>query len=329
MNDSIQQLVKSVLQKKSLAECTVSELQQLAERYPYFSAGQLLLAQKLKDEFPKKYQSQLEKASLYFSNPLWMDYIINQSNYGHSEDDVKTETVIEKSIPPAETIEEHPAQTENIENTEPFDQVEIPVQETELVPEQEILHVNTIEESFANAEPAIQESIDVVEKAEEPLVSTEPNEEEELAEFEDETGPVLHLPQFKIEAIPSAKDDLLFEPYHTVDYFASVGIKTDTAEKPSDRFGKQLRSFTEWLKTMKKLPEAEVPSTVDSKQEEKVVNLAEHSIEDRDVVTETMAEVWEKQGNTSRAIEVYHKLSLLNPAKSTYFAAKIEHLKKV
>jgi len=47
------------------------------------------------------------------------------------------------------------------------------------------------------------------------------------------------------------------------------------------------------------------------------------------VVTEAMAEVWEKQGNAVKAQELYEKLSLLDPAKSAYFAAKIEHLKQL
>ena len=41
-----------------------------------------------------------------------------------------------------------------------------------------------------------------------------------------------------------------------------------------------------------------------------------------------MAEVWKKQGNKAKAEEIYDKLSLLDPAKSSYFAAKIEELKK-
>ena len=56
--------------------------------------------------------------------------------------------------------------------------------------------------------------------------------------------------------------------------------------------------------------------------------LAGQSITDREVLTEAMAEVWEKQGNTLKATEIYRKLSLLEPAKSAYFAAKIEGLKK-
>jgi hypothetical protein len=40
-----------------------------------------------------------------------------------------------------------------------------------------------------------------------------------------------------------------------------------------------------------------------------------------------MAEVFARQGKMAKASEVYQKLSLLNPAKSTYFAAKLENLK--
>ncbi|MCR6718777.1 MAG: hypothetical protein NVV59_00485 [Chitinophagaceae bacterium] len=55
--------------------------------------------------------------------------------------------------------------------------------------------------------------------------------------------------------------------------------------------------------------------------------MAAVSISPREVVTEAMAEVWEKQGNRDKAIHIYKKLSLLDPAKSAYFAAKIEQLK--
>ena len=80
---------------------------------------------------------------------------------------------------------------------------------------------------------------------------------------------------------------------------------------------------------MKRLPVSEIAATVSATDEKKVENLAEISLTTRDVVTEAMAEVWEKQGNTAKAIEVYQKLSLLNPGKSSYFAAKIELLKNL
>lgn len=127
---------------------------------------------------------------------------------------------------------------------------------------------------------------------------------------------------------PESKDALVFEPYYTVDYFASQGIKNVIEEKPKDRFGQQLKSFTEWLKTIRQLPPQQIAAMSDTPSEQKVVELAGHSIEDRNVVTEAMAEVWIKQGQPEKAVAIYHKLSLLDPSKSSYFASLIENLKK-
>ncbi|HYM93228.1 MAG TPA: hypothetical protein VET23_03760 [Chitinophagaceae bacterium] len=135
-------------------------------------------------------------------------------------------------------------------------------------------------------------------------------------------------PNLKIQIPETASSPLIFEPYHTVDYFASQGIKFKPDEKPHDKFGRQLKSFTEWLKALKKLPQTEIAQAADNNAEQKIEQLAEHSIKDREVLTESMAEVWEKQGNLSKAIEIYNKLSLLDPSKNAYFAAKIEQLKK-
>lgn len=133
----------------------------------------------------------------------------------------------------------------------------------------------------------------------------------------------------KIEIIPETKErrDFIFEPYHTVDYFASQGIR-HSEERPRDKFGHQLKSFTEWLKAMKKLPESEFTKTLTVAAEAKVVSLAEHSLDNKEVVTETMAELWIRQDQPEKAIEIYRKLSLLEPSKSGYFASLIKKLKE-
>jgi hypothetical protein len=77
---------------------------------------------------------------------------------------------------------------------------------------------------------------------------------------------------------------------------------------------------------MKRLPASELSKAPESTAEKKVESLASHSVVESDVVTEAMAEVWAKQGNKGKAIETYNKLSLLNPSKRAYFAAKIENL---
>lgn len=129
------------------------------------------------------------------------------------------------------------------------------------------------------------------------------------------------------EIAGTAAPIVAFEPYHTIDYFASVGIKLVQEENPSDKLGKQLKSFTEWLKVMRKLPQKNEEIVPDIATEHQIQAIAAHSIKGKEVVTETMAEVLVKQGMREKAAEVYHKLLLLNPDKSAYFATKIEQLK--
>lgn len=129
---------------------------------------------------------------------------------------------------------------------------------------------------------------------------------------------------------PEGEQAIVFQSYHTIDYFASQGIRLQQAEFTKDRLGQQLKSFTEWLRSMKKLPSAEsdTPATAENDTlQQHVQQSAAHSIEEKEVVTEAMAEVWAKQGNATRARAIYDKLSLQNPDKRAYFAAKIDQLK--
>ena len=330
MNVSINQLVKTLLQKESLEQCSLSELTSYAERNPYFGAAQLLLAKKLQVEASDKYEEQYQKTLLYFHNPLWVEHLLNDT--GKVEEEVGGLEVRGSRLEGQEVggsrlegqeVERFEVgglevggsrlegqeveglevggsrlEGEEVEREESLQVERVITEEKEIVREED--KMEEIESLSNNVE--VQE-VSIVEQKEEPEVP----------------GPV---------EVVSQGNDLLFEPYHTVDYFASQGIKFKEEERPTDEFGKQLKRFTDWLKTLKRLPATELAKNVSAQSEQKVEQLAGQSITDREVLTEAMAEVWEKQGNSLKAIQIYSKLSLLEPAKSAYFAAKIEELKK-
>jgi len=126
--------------------------------------------------------------------------------------------------------------------------------------------------------------------------------------------------------LPEKTDEPLFEPLFATDYFASQGIKLSEEVQNSDKLGKQLKSFTEWLKTMKKVNGNRLPETTEA-VDKAIEHIAEKSNTTEDIVTETMAEVFIQQGKLAKAIEIYKKLSLHNPSKSVFFADKIKNLK--
>jgi hypothetical protein len=300
MSERIHALAQRLLGKASIEECDLQEVKNLVQRFPYFAPAQFLLLEKLKQENSTEYPAQLQKCILYYHNPLEFQYFISSDRF-YTEVSLEEEDVSDQILQtPSETGEigtstrlpaESPEEKEVPDNTS--QEITSPEMETE-----------PIEESpNMNLEPPVEE-----------LPLREPQSTN--------LGP--QTPDLK----PEPETQFTFEPYHTVDYFASQGIKLSVDEAPKDKFGKQLRSFTEWLKTMKRISPTQMPVTNDTSSENKVQNLAQDSVHESSVWTEAMAEVWAKQGNTQKAIEVLNKLSLLNPSKKAYFATKIENLKR-
>ena len=312
MSERVHLLAQSILGKSSLEDCTLQETRDLAQRYPYFAPAQFLYLQKLRSENSEEYVKQLQKAVLYYHNPLAFEYFI-------SSDRFHTEVELEKQDAVAENVQ---SEFQTVKNENAGD----------LQPE--MVEIN--DQPKTTDSTPIEKTIPVAIEA--PEISVSDEKELVIEQLTDEetsiTGekivasPEPETSNLKLETQNNQPETALaFEPYHTVDYFASQGIKLSQEEVSKDKFGKQLKSFTEWLKTMKRLPANQLHQ-MDTSTEKKVEHLAEDSVHNADVVTEAMAEVWLKQGNREKAIETYNKLSLLNPSKRAYFAALIENLKR-
>lgn len=278
--------------KSSVDECNLQQIKELANRYPYFAPAQFLLLEKLKKENSPQYSAQLQKTILYYHNPLEFEYFISSARF---------ETEIDFDVPHQPSATSYPQQKDFFQ-------------------------------TIASSEKEITDTIIEPPVISETTVATVSEEGVQMPAEEKIAESIERVPEQKKEQIKqpvsNAGNDLIFEPYHTVDYFASQGIKLSQEETTKDKLGRQLKSFTEWLKTMKRLPATEISENIDDSPESKVQHLADDSVHDADVVTEAMAEVWRKQGNKEKAIETYNKLGLLNPSKKAYFAGLIENLKR-
>ncbi len=188
--------------------------------------------------------------------------------------------------------------------------------ETEDVPEETVIPDETVPEEAVTEQPAA-----------EPEALPEADDELRMAVLLRESP--IPIPGLK-DVRPETGDQPLFEPYHTIDYFASQGIRLSNELPADDKLGRQMKSFTDWIRSMKRLPQARMEEKLleTTRGGEQVVAMAAGSIRPQEVTTETMAEVLVKQGNIAKAIDIYHKLSLAYPHKSVYFASRIEQLKK-
>jgi hypothetical protein len=334
MQHHIQTLVKHFFHKESLQEVTVNQLQKFIDDYPYSAVGQLLLAKKLRDTGAQNFDEQGGKATLYFHDPVWAGWLLKQdmttdrSVFEQPAPVNETPHFVFNNIPASEPVEatadtppwEEPAATEPVAEQQPV-VLEQPGAVNEFEPLRE---EPVIDQTAAGEENPV---------AEETRHEAPPAPETQNPEIADSVSPsALAVAQGLPQAQPQSEGetDLGFEPYHTIDYFASLGIKLKPEELAKDKLGQQLKSFTDWLRSMKKIGPAQAPENVnelDDLTNKSIQKIAEFSNEAKEIITEAMAEVWAKQGHREKAVEIYEKLSLLNPSKSSYFAARIDALK--
>lgn len=99
--------------------------------------------------------------------------------------------------------------------------------------------------------------------------------------------------------------------------------KQETGSESSDS-GKRGLSKEELVeKFIHDKPRLTPPKTAFFSPSEKAVK---SNLDDEEIVTETLARLFFKQGNIAKAIKIYDKLILLFPEKSSYFAAQIEKM---
>ena len=171
-----------------------------------------------------------------------------------------------------------------------------------------------------------------------------------------------HLPAETAD-LAAKETESLVSPIFTDDYFLQQGVQIPN-EVPADLGGLNgsgeesmedkslmvMMRFSEWLMHFKSKMEAESSEPDDNRHQksiwqkeqlaaaieeeneeipEEVFDLAMTSIHrEEGLVSESLAEIYLKQGKYDKAVEMFKKLGLRNPEKSAYFAAKADEIIK-
>jgi hypothetical protein len=125
------------------------------------------------------------------------------------------------------------------------------------------------------------------------------------------------LEQQPVEKVPVTESEWIEQP--TIDYFSGDDEKSIPADMSA--------SAQPSLSPVPGPEEDEPVAEPEGEDERVVVHQAQLSLEfSEDLMTETLAKLFVKQGKVAKAIKIYKALALHNPEKSSYFAALIKQL---
>jgi len=291
---------------QTLTRFSTSELENLVEKFPYFQQAHLLLAKKYQQQSNPKFDQQLQLAALYTPDRELLYSIFNEKNVATSfetpvafREELKQEITIKEEATvtePVLEIAEERKEEEKVELAPQIAEEEKPVEEI-AVAEQETEPIMILEEvaEETKAEFSVSESHTF---------------DEWLHAFSKTETPKLEFAQEEIPVETEKQDEELEKLYLT-----NIPVNLQELVEEETNYSKGLDKFIEEQIQKHKAPTVRMPVYENELAPE--------------LITETMAKVYEMQKKYTKAIRCYEILGLKYPKKNDFFAARINYLKNI
>jgi tetratricopeptide (TPR) repeat protein len=335
-----QELISLIEQPEQLGKLQITALKQVAADFPYFQAAQILLTKALYNDHHYEFERQLKHTSLLVPDrTVLFRYIHDLSDQQQPAKIVVPEivqaaeaeaAVINLSVSPIETVIaplviDEPSVIQAPQNdTMPEVTAEIPEAENERVAVEEPSDITetVAVKQITSASDSV--TVDLTEDKEvQEIKSSESHSFTEWLQLQQ--GKKMVVVETPAELTPEPQEEVSAEPVvqvKEIDTSDKTAMETEIAEQVK-------RSNVNDFESILDKFIRENPRISRGKAEfYNPVNMAKQSVEDNDeLVTETLANVYYKQGHYKKAIRAYEKLCLIYPHKMTYFASLIQKIK--
>ncbi len=290
---------------EQLDEKTLVQLQEVIEEYPFFQAGRMLLIKNLHKLDHIKYNSELKHSAAYIADRKRLFFLLHDLKSPIHELNKKDQT----NVVDASSV---------ADNTS----VDKKAGQSKLVNDKEV----TFTDDYLNAPDELKDS-----KGK--LVSFQnPNAEisEDNDGLHDIVLPTADLLDYERQSVQSYSlsddDEEAFDPDGNLsfsEWLQKMRHKKQGVEALSESKNKRASLIDNFLNTNPKI----IPKTVKVKKEQDLSEVQSGSSED--IMSETLADIFVKQGHITKAVAILEKLRLKYPEKNAYFARRIKEIKKI
>ena len=274
----------------------------------------MLLAKKYQQQSNPKFDQQLQLAALYTQDRELLFSIFNEKEIAiHVSVQQLTEEINAQKFSEVAVIEEQSVVEETKpESIEPVLEeqqtaIELAVEETA----EEVIAQKKIEVTRTGFEPVTDNAEPLITELEKEFSVAEAHTFDEwLQAFSQSETPKLEFVQEEIPAEVEKQDEELQKLYLT-----NIPVNLQELVEEETHYSKGLDKFIEEQIQKHKAPTVRMPVYENELAPE--------------LITETMAKVYEMQKKYSKAIRCYEILGLKYPKKNDFFAARINYLKNI